>query len=521
MTKNETIFDEGQTNHDETMNGMTKRSIIIATFLLLNAFFAFGQASYIVYSESDAELLREAKVIGRKNQTLTLENYPQSAEKILQHLENHGYPFASVNLSTEWEDSVPQYVLHIDRSRFTKVDSIVLKGNIKLSQSYLWPYLGLRRKGPYSEKAVQAAAAKLGQLPFATVVQPTGISFEEDKTLLYIYLDKRQVNRFDGYIGFQPVSELTGKLAVMGELSLSLQNIFHLGERLSLEWRSSERHSQYLNLNAEFPYLFRTRFGLDGHFRLDKQDTTYLTLNYHLGVPYHFRHDSYLRPYIDITQSQLIGSIKPESASDTSCMGHRNILYGLSMQATQVDNPYSPRRGFDLYADAAAGRRTLMPDRHAGDEQPQDLVRTSYRILGRVSGYVPVYKQLVLVLRAQAGSMLGGPHYRNEMFKIGGEGQLRGFTENELYASTFLTGTAELRYLFGKNSDVHVFFDGGVYEQQGVRNYLFDTPFGFGLGLNVGVRSGVFYFEYALPRQRGNALSFKTGKIHFGVRVAF
>ena len=111
--------------------------------------------------------------------------------------------------------------------------------------------------------------------------------------------DYKPVNRFDGYIGFQPVNEQTGKLAITGELSLALQNIFHLGERLSLEWRSSEKRSQYLDVDAAFPFLFRTRFGIDGHFRLDKQDTTYLTLNYHLGIPYHFRHDSYLRPYID------------------------------------------------------------------------------------------------------------------------------------------------------------------------------------------------------------------------------
>lgn len=501
----------------------TKRTILIV-FEILITVFVFGQSSYIVVNEEDAELLRDAKVLGRKNQTLTLENYPETAEKIVQYLENHGYPFALVSLTTEWQnDTTPLYRMNIDRNRYTTVDSIVLKGNIKLSQSYLWPYLGLRKKAPYSEKTIQEVARKLSEIPFATVIQAPGVSFEEDKTLLYIYLDKRQVNRFDGYIGFEPVSELTGKLAVSGELNLALQNIFHIGERLSVEWRSSERYSQYLNINAEFPYLFRTRFGIDGHFRLDKQDTTYLTLNYNIGIPYRFRHDSYIRPYIDFTQSQLLGSQRNASAADTAYMNHSNILYGLSLRFTKVDNAYQPRRGFDLYADAAAGRRTLQPnqtlDANTADEL--ELVKTSYRIIGGVTGYIPVYKPFVLMLRAQAGSMLQGPNYRNEMFKIGGEGQIRGFRENELYASTYLLYTAEFRYIFGRNSDVHAFFDGGIYEQQGYDNYLFDTPFGFGLGVNVGVRSGVFYFEYALPRQRNNPISFKTGKIHFGVKVAF
>ena len=503
---------------------MAKIKTITTIGLLLNTIFAFCQTSPIVISEADIELLHNAKVFGRKNQTLTLENYPQTAEEIVQYLENHGYPFASVNLTTEWEnDTTPLYRMHIDRGRYTKIDSIVLKGNLKLNQSYLWPYLGLRRKAPYSEKKVQEVAKKLDAIPFATVIQPAGVSFEEDKTLLYVFLDKRQVNRFDGYIGFQPVNEQTGKLAITGELSLALQNIFHIGEQLSLEWRSSDKYSQYLNINAAFPYLFRTRFGIDGHFRLDKQDTTYLTLNYHLGIPYHFRHDSYIRPYIDITQSQLLNTSATSSPADTSCMGHRNILYGLSLQIKKVDNPYQPKLGFELYADAAAGRRTLLPDQHTDESEFQDpnLVKTSYRMLGGITGYIPIYKQLVLMLRTQAGSLLNGPHYRNEMFKIGGEGQLRGFTENELFASTYLLYSAELRYLFGRNSDVHLFFDGGTYEQQGYYNYLFDTPFGFGAGVNIGVRSGVFYFEYALPRQRHNPISFKTGKIHFGIKVSF
>lgn len=498
------------------------RNTVLTVLFLFNAIITFGQSSSIIYNESDVELLRDAKVIGRKNQTLTLENYPQNAEKIVRFLENHGYPFASVNLTTEWEnDTTPLNRLHIERGRYTKIDSIVLKGNLKLSKSYLWPYLGLRRKAPYSEKTVQDIAKKLEAIPFATVIQPAGISFEEDKTLLYVFLDKRQVNRFDGYIGFQPVNEMTGKLAVTGELTLALQNIFHIGEQLSLDWRSSESHSQYLNLDASFPFLFRTRFGIDGHFRLDKQDTTYLTLNYHIGIPYHFRHDSYLRPYIDFTQSQLLNTSGIHA--DTSCMGHRNILYGLSLQVRNVDNPYQPKLGFELYADAGAGRRRLMPDRHADESDLQGLnfVKTSYRLMGSITGYIPIYKQLVLMLRTEAGSMLKGPHYRNEMFKIGGVGQIRGFTENELYASTFLLYSAELRYLFGRNSDVHLFFDGGTYEQQGYYNYLFDNPFGFGLGVNIGVRSGVFYFEYALPRQRGNRISLKTGKIHFGIKVSF
>ena len=46
-------------------------------------------------------------------------------------------------------------------------------------------------------------------------------------------------------------------------------------------------------------------------------------------------------------------------------------------------------------------------------------------------------------------------------------------------------------------------------------------PFGFGAGVNLAVRSGTFYLEYALGRQMKNPISFKRGLIHFGVKVDF
>ena len=63
--------------------------------MLLSTGFVFGQSPYITINQTDVELLQAAKVLGRKTQTLTLEDYPQNAEKLLQYLENHGYPFAS------------------------------------------------------------------------------------------------------------------------------------------------------------------------------------------------------------------------------------------------------------------------------------------------------------------------------------------------------------------------------------------------------------------------------------------
>ncbi len=453
-----------------------------------------------------------------------LSDYPEIAEKIVTHLENNGYPFASVTLQAADPtngDMTPRIV--IDTGVFVTFDSIILKGNAKISTNFLYPYLGLRHGAPYNEQLMKQIPSKLEELPFATVIRESGVSFVRDKAYLYVYLDKRQTNQFDGYVGLVPVDENTGKVAVNGELNLALQNIFHIGESVVLKWQSSERFSQYLNVNFKFPYIYRSRFGVEGAFLLDKKDTSYLTVNVHVGLPYSFVNNSYIQPYFNYTSSSILNPKLIDFASDSGYIDYRKALYGLRLHYRKLDYLFNPRRGFDFCADLSAGYRNIRPNSHvdASLYENLDMKRVSCRLTGDFKGYIPIAKHFVLVPHLQIGTLLAGPHYINELFKIGGEGFIRGFNANDLYASTYLLYAAEFRYLFGKKSYAHIFFDGGTYEQQVEGRYIKDSPFGFGFGVNLAVRAGTFYLEYALGRQMRNPISLKTGVIHFGIKVDF
>ena len=474
-------------------------------------------------------LLASSSLSAQRNPMLSeplksISDYPARAEAILRQLENHGYPFATVSLQTadpENGDMTP--IIVIDSNIFVTFDSIVLKGDVKLSKNFLYPYLGLRKGMVYNEELMRAVDGKLEELPFATVAQPSGVSFVKDKAYLYVYLNARKTNQFDGYIGLVPADEKTGKIGVSGDLSLALQNIFRQGESIGLHWYSSERRSQHLDLAVKFPYLFRTRFGVEGTFLLDKKDTSYLNLSYHIGIPYAFINNSYIEPYFDYTSSSVLNPDLLQFASDSSFIDFRKTLYGLKAHYRKLDYLFNPRKGVDVYADLSVGRRRILPNSHveAAFYDNLTMLKTTYRVCGAVRGYAPIGKHFVITPQVQAGSLLSGPHYFNELFKIGGPGYIRGFNPNDIYASTYLLYSLEFRYLFGKNSFANIFFDGGVYEQQMENLYRFDTPFGFGAGVHLAVRSGIFYLEYALGRQLGNPISFKTGKIHFGIQVGF
>jgi hypothetical protein len=68
---------------------------------------------------------------------------------------------------------------------------------------------------------------------------------------------------------------------------------------------------------------------------------------------------------------------------------------------------------------------------------------------------------------------------------------------------------------------LNAFFNGAWYEQKITGNYMHDFPFGFGAGITFTTKAGLFYLSYALGKQLGNPISFRTGKIHFGLAVQF
>jgi hemolysin activation/secretion protein len=105
--------------------------------------------------------------------------------------------------------------------------------------------------------------------------------------------------------------------------------------------------------------------------------------------------------------------------------------------------------------------------------------------------------------------------FQNEVFRFGGQTNLRGFNEEELYATNRATTGIEYRFLLDKDSHVFAFYDQGIYENN-ASSYYRDNPFGFGAGLSFGTKLGVFSISYALGKQFSNPISFQDGKIHFG-----
>ena len=103
-----------------------------------------------------------------------------------------------------------------------------------------------------------------------------------------------------------------------------------------------------------------------------------------------------------------------------------------------------------------------------------------------------------------------------EFFRLGGNKNLRGFGEDEFSGSQIGWLNTELRYLFEQNSRFFLFCDYGYAQKN--ENKIFGKLFGFGIGLRLKTRLGIFKIDYGLNyfNKFKNPLD---GIIHFGLET--
>ena len=518
-----------------------KKKLVFTYFLLFLAiFFAFGDIyaqknrklandtiynTCITVSPEILKILQDTRTAQYvANNRITLQNYSIVTQKALTYLENHGFPFASIYLDSiaEKNDTVFAHLM-IDKSMHCTFDSIVNRGNLKIAKKYLKAYLNLNRKKIYNESIVKQIPKLIQEIPFASQTQSPAVEFTEQKAALYLFLNKKRVNQFDGYIGLVPVSDRSGKVAVSGELNLHLMNLFTIGESIDLQWRATERYTQYLDIKVNFPYLFGTPLGVDGMLTLDKKDTTYLNMNYVIGLNYSFRGYNFVRVYFDYATSNILDKKLYENSNFLSYSDYRKTMYGFAFRFRDLDFIYNPRKGYDINLNFAVGTQKIVKNHNADAHfyDDLDLLTVRYRMQGKIKGYIPLHKRWVMVLGAEGGGIFGKQNLVNELFRIGGMNSLQGFDDLSIRASTYGVALWELRFLMAKIAYINTFFNAAWYEQKIKNNYLHDFPFGFGLGITFTTKAGLFYLSYALGKQLDNPISFKTGKIHFGLAVQF
>ena len=454
------------------------------------------------------------------NQPVYFKDVKRIQEKLVAYYENNGYPFATVKLdSIVISEGNIAAQLKLSKHSEEKIDSVIIKGNAKISPQYLYNYLGIQPGNLYNEGQLKKVNTRLAEIPFIRSSKSATVLFTDKTNKLILNLEKKQSSQFNGIIGILPDNK-TGKITFTGDVSLKLQNGLGKGELIDLNWRRLQTQTQDLKLRLVYPFVLRSPFGIDYNFKLYKKDTTFLDLNQNIGLQYIFIGGNYFKIFYNNKTSSLLSTKGLEDLTTLpSNADIQSNMYGIGLKYEKLDYRLNPRKGFSFLGNASAGTKKIKknPKLNPAAYEKLKLNSTQYNVDIEASVFIPVIERSTIKIGMQAAFLYGETIFQNELIRIGGLKTLRGFDEESIFASAFSILTLEYRYILEQNSYLYVFGDAAYYEKNNGDQFVDDTPIGFGAGISFETKAGIFSINYALGKQFDNPIQLRSGKIHFGI----
>jgi outer membrane protein assembly factor BamA len=458
-------------------------------------------------------------------------------EKILNHLENNGHPFARVYLdSLQLENEKVSALLKVDKGPLYRIDSIRIYGNAKISNSYLQRYLDIPNRSIYSKEKLLRINKKMRELTYVEEEKPADLTRLGNGSVLNMYLKQKRSSQVNVLIGFLPNNDQLSskKLLITGEANINLKNALGAGETIGLNWQQLQVKSPRLNLIYQHPYLFNSPVGLDFAFDMFRKDSTFLNVNLQLGVQYVLNTNQSGKLFIQRFQTIVNGVNKsfilqnrqlPDEADVSS------LNAGVDYEFNNTDYRLNPKRGNEFRIVTTVGTKKLKKNNEILElKDPNNpsfdfgtlydtvkLKTYQFRIRANAAKYFPLGKQRSTIKTAvNAGMFQSGNVFRNELFQLGGYKLLRGFDEESQYLSQFAIATVEYHYLVGQNSYFYVLADGGWGRNNSQNNKISYTYFGTGLGLAFETKAGIFNLAWAVGKRNDTQLNLRQSKLHFG-----
>ena len=468
-----------------------------------------------VWSSVDLNMLGDklqlSKYIPTKNQIVNWPDFELYLDKSLNYYSNNGYPFVSVSTDSVVVNSNSlKLTVNINSGPKIVYDNLIVKGSLRVNNKYLSKVLNIKPKNNYVHSDVQKIDKRLQSLSFVKQIKESELEFNGDKCTNYLYLDKRRVNNFSGILG---LNSDKGKAKLTGEVLLDIKNIFKNGESFLFNWQSLANATQSLKTQFNSPYLLWD-FGVGVDFAFYKRDTSFVDVNPQFYLQFNLSATDNLKLIYSYRKSYNVGQLAKVSGPNSITKN----LYGLSFSRNMY-NPYSlSSPGYKANLSALAGNRLTY---QSNSESKKYYFQFDYS-----------FKSKVLFSKKfdMTFSSIGGYMYvaddnlssinQNEVYRVGGVKNLRGYNDDEFYTPLFSTLSIEPGFIVGDDFRLFSFFDLGLVADMSCKS-LTDPKYGSGLGFQWFMNRGIVKMSYSVGWYKNNPISFQRAKVNVSYVALF
>lgn len=464
-------------------------------------------------------VLKEAKVKKRgfANQTFSPSVYNQVWNKTITHLENHGYPFASMDFhDVRFDGNRATVKCSVDLGPRIILDTLYIKGEANVRQRVIEGYLRFKKDAHYNQHLLSEYDKRLALLPYVSVSSPTEIEIIPGKARVYTYLTSRPASHFSGVIGFASGEENQSGLMLTGDVNLRLVNALKRGETNALKWQSLDKGLQRMDISTSWPHIFSPDLALDGSLNFLRRDSTYQNINPKISLSFRTLFDQWVGVGVNYKKSTTYTS------GNYANSGFSSMLYTLGITSGYQSPNNLPISGFFYKGTLGLGTRKAA----SNTEVPNPTTATKGELELTLENYLPIYSDKVILFSRIRGAALHlfnsqEQLLENEVYLIGGYESLRGFNEESIMARNYGVATIELQYRLERTLNLSLFSDLGYASYSQQSQWMNGFPWAVGGGISLITKGGILDLSYALGEGFGQQLQLKSSKVHVGYRASF
>lgn len=451
-----------------------------------------------------------------KNDYFPTNNLDSILTKISNVYTNQGYPFTQIKLVQKgFEQNEQKIELLLNKGNLRTVDGVKLVGYEKLSKGYLRHGLNIKKGEIYNEQKLATISSLIQQTNYITEVQQPKTLFKPDSTILYLYPRKVNSNYFDGVLGFG--TDDNGDFKLNGNVQLSLNNVFNGLEEIRLNWIGTANKNTSLNIGVKLPYLFKSAIGSETNFKLFKQDSVFVNLDFSERLFYQLNLNSSIGISGIIQSSNFL--LEDDSYLKSSYDDYSKIGVGLSYHYF-LKHPFRLMEGKSMLNVLVNSIRKKEKN-FSWTEDLENKTVNQVEIGLKTFRLFEITQKHYLKAGAEFKGLLtkDDNFSENELYRIGGFGSFRGFNEESITANMYGFATLDYRFVPSEAFYIGLFADYGFIDNK--RANMNTSLLSFGTGISFLTKMGIFNLSYAVGKTDNSSFDFKESKIHFGILSQF
>lgn len=384
-----------------------------------------------------------------------------------------------------------------------KLDALIIKGYPNFPAGHLTNLRKQNRKRPFNQTMVKQLKKEVDAYPFCTQIKSPEIQFTKDSTYLYIYVQKRNANSFDGLLGFS--NNETKNIRLSGYVDLVLQNILNSGESIALNWKSDGKQQTTFAGQVDLPYVFNSPLALKAQLQITKQDSTFQNTKTAIQLGYLMRFHKRLYLGYQSVESSDIQNLNSGNLSDYT--NHFTTLSYEYFNQTSESIFFSEKTS--LSAQYGIGAR----------KSPTAKIAQSFLYLKAKHDWA-LNEKNHLVLKNELYYLQSNTYLVNELGRFGGINSIIGFNENSLQANFYNLSRVEYRLQISPTLYWSTLFDYGLLQDQTLSKKT-TTLSGLGTGIKLATKTGLLSLIYGTGTTGNQNINNKNALVHLSLKSYF